>query len=952
MNHSASSRLISLLFLLSLTWPGQAAPAPPRLGAPFAAPDGVTWLGEAPRAYAPGRITLVEFWATWSPASRLLLAQQDSLLRARPELPLQIFAISHEERPTLAAFLTGANWQALHVGSDVTRTYWQATFGAVSAPKDGRRCELPFAFIVGETEAGPGRLLWMGPLIEIYDENPRAAFDAALAAALDGSFDLSAAQEAIRQEERSVALLDEIAPATDAADHSRLAALLDELAGLRIHYMFRRTLTMNLNSLAWELAAEGTPPPEAILAASKALALGKQHGGGEESYFVDTEARIARQAGNLEEAVALQRRAIALASTSKIAAELYPALNEYLAEAGLPAEEAPAAEPSASIAWSGDLNAAGERVRGADALYVRPNPPAEAELAAGWDAEIAKLRQRFFGRTTLATPDTLTDAALASRPLLLYGTPGSNPVLARFLGAHDIAIDATGVRFGEVFIQSENPVLIAALPNPLNPALPVKLHTAFRERDALGSNRFFHGPSAIMIGHWEGEKPVVLAALDFAGDTVDAWGRRPLALGPPSLSAGEAQEDLDQLHSLLEEHYAGFADIEWTLSHQGSSWAERTADFRGRLGQRERWHWTDLFATLTDYLAPVQDAHLFMQGSTLSGGSCVERKQSFIHQWRPFFTGIRLRETSSGLRIVEAPPGFVAERLANAPWPAPLLSPHEAADGEPRLFRTLPAPSGEAEYLLGCLATEPADSLWLHLAADGPRLLARRGRLAGATRSREPWSAARNAESGWATLTLRTMSPGALADFPASADSLRTAAGLLLDLRGNGGGSDTPGMHWMQRLSKQPFDWVGRVVPWPEGREPSTRLIAIPGERLAAIAGEQLPQASEPYTRPAQVLIDKGVASSGETMVLLAGQLPGAILFGENTAGCSAYGNVDAVGPLAHSRIRLHCGRSRFVQDWVRPTREGVGFFPDYWMDTADPLTLLAERRDLRRPAP
>jgi hypothetical protein len=347
----------------------------------------------------------------------------------------------------------------------------------------------------------------------------------------------------------------------------------------------------------------------------------------------------------------------------------------------------------------------------------------------------------------------------------------------------------------------------------------------------------------------------------------------------------------------------------------------------------------------------VQDAHFFIQGSRLAEGRYEERKQSLVRQWRPFFTGIRLRETAAGLRVVEAPPGCAVKAGDALIAPPVLESPHAVADGEARLFPTLPATTGEREYLLGCLSTAAGDSLQLSLAPDGARLPAHRGRWQ-SPRSREPWSLARDAASGWATVSLRTMSPGSLAGFPESADSLRGAAGLVLDLRGNGGGADTPGMLWVQRLTAQPFDFVAHVFTWPEGNDAASSTSSYPGSRVALIAGEKVPQAPAPFARPVQVLMDKGVASSGETMVLLAGQLAGAVLLGENTAGCSAYGNVQELGPLAHSRIRLHCGRSRFVQDWVRPTAEGVGFFPDYWLDTEDPLALLAARRDLLKPAP
>jgi len=939
----------------------------PWLGEPFPPPAGITWLGAAPAAPgAGGRITLVEFWASWSPASRLLLAEQDRLLRAQPELPLEILAISHEEPAALEVFLTEAGWQALKVGSDASRDYWRATFGAVNESADGRGGVLPFAFIVGETASGPGRLLWMGPLVETGDADPRAAFASALAAIRAGDYDLAAAQAVAHEELRSLALVNELEAATAAGDFPRASALLDTLAGLRLHPALRGSLADRMNGLAWRLVGEGRPAPAALALAEQALALGAQHGGDKDGGFVDTQARAAHLQGDLKLAIALQRRAIALAPTSSIAAELLPALNEYLAAAGLPAEAGAAAGPVASATWSGSLNAAGERLRGPEALHVRPLPPADAELARRWDEEVAALRGRFFGETTLATPDTLTDDQLSGRPLLLYGTPAANPVLARVLAAQGIVLQPDGVRFGEVFLAAENPVLIAALPHPLTPALPVKIHTAFREEDAQGVNRFFHGPSAVMVGHWEAGKPVVLAALDFAPGDPDAKGRRPLALGPAFLTAAQGQADLAQLHELLIESYAGYADIEWALSRQGSSWAAHTDAALSRLGERERWSSADYFAAVVDYLAPVQDSHFYIQGSSLADGRYVERKESCVRQWWPFFTGIRLRGMPAGLRVVEAPPGLAIAPGAELVAPPLISSPHAAVAGEPRLFPTLPGPAGEREYLLGCLSTQAEDSLSLPVALKSTRrardgrpapsqtldVAAHRGRLGRSPRSREPWAVAREADSGWASVSLRTMSQGSLAGFPESADSLRAAAGLLLDLRGNGGGSDTPGMQWVQRLSGQPFDWVGHVAAVTGSADQACATSSHPGSRLPLIAGESVPQAPAPFTRPVQVLMDKGVASSGETMVLLAGQLAGAVLLGENTAGCSAYGNVQELGPLAHSRIRLHCGRSRFVQDWVRPMVEGVGFFPDYWLDTEDPLALLATRRNLERPAP
>jgi len=78
------------------------------------------------------------------------------------------------------------------------------------------------------------------------------------------------------------------------------------------------------------------------------------------------------------------------------------------------------------------------------------------------------------------------------------------------------------------------------------------------------------------------------------------------------------------------------------------------------------------------------------------------------------------------------------------------------------------------------------------------------------------------------------------------------------------------------------------------------------------------------------------VASSGETFAGLASQIPGAVLLGEKTAGFLTYGN-RAVIDLPNSRLRVVCGPTKFIPAG-RPSRERFGYFPDYWLDTEDPI--------------
>jgi hypothetical protein len=149
-------------------------------------------------------------------------------------------------------------------------------------------------------------------------------------------------------------------------------------------------------------------------------------------------------------------------------------------------------------------------------------------------------------------------------------------------------------------------------------------------------------------------------------------------------------------------------------------------------------------------------------------------------------------------------------------------------------------------------------------------------------------------------------------------------------------------MEWCQRFSGQSYLWHAGVAIWPNRPNLLGRWVSRVGEPRSKIAGERVPKPDEPYNGELIVLTDKKVASSGETFRLLAAQIEGAVTVGENTAGCVSYGNVRRQDPLPNSRIRFSFGWTKFVVDWVEPCREGVGLFPDYWLDTEDPMEAIA----------
>jgi hypothetical protein len=87
------------------------------------------------------------------------------------------------------------------------------------------------------------------------------------------------------------------------------------------------------------------------------------------------------------------------------------------------------------------------------------------------------------------------------------------------------------------------------------------------------------------------------------------------------------------------------------------------------------------------------------------------------------------------------------------------------------------------------------------------------------------------------------------------------------------------------------------------------------------------------------VLIDNDSASASELFSEMTKQLPGTILIGENTVGGCLYGSTGSqhACDLRHSGLTAEFGNMRFTP-FIRPFREGIGLFPDYWLDSSDPI--------------
>ncbi|MFM8282914.1 MAG: TlpA disulfide reductase family protein, partial [Planctomycetaceae bacterium] len=132
--------------------------------------------------FAPGKIYVIEFWATWCPPCRTSMPHLSKLQDEFGEKGVTIISVSDEDLDTVTAFLETDAEEGKTYG-DVTKNYLLTTDPDGSVSRDymeaAGQSGIPTAFIVGKT----GEIEWIGHPMQM---------DGPLAAIVSGEFDREA----------------------------------------------------------------------------------------------------------------------------------------------------------------------------------------------------------------------------------------------------------------------------------------------------------------------------------------------------------------------------------------------------------------------------------------------------------------------------------------------------------------------------------------------------------------------------------------------------------------------------------------------------------------------------------------------------------------------------------------------------------------------------------------
>jgi thiol-disulfide isomerase/thioredoxin len=340
-----------------------------------------TWVkGEPVTAFSSEKVHVVEFWATWCGPC---LASMPHIAGLQVEYgdKVTFIGVSDEDEATVSGFM-----KETARGSDKT---WADTLTYTIALDDNRKTNaaymqaagqngIPCAFIVGRN----GKVEWIGHPMEI---------DEPLKQIVDGNWDSEKARVDFLTAREMEKAMEEAGPqimaAIQSGDFKAAVGHVDELIAkypneerltmTKLSLLLRGGLNeeasqaaapilqanndnaMQLNQLVWMLVTSNDKPGIDLELAHKYATRAVELTQEKDGSILDTLGRVTFKKGLIDEAIAIQQKAIAVTPDPQMQEQLQGALKEYEAAKGAssaPATDsaAPAGEQPAADAAAGE----------------------------------------------------------------------------------------------------------------------------------------------------------------------------------------------------------------------------------------------------------------------------------------------------------------------------------------------------------------------------------------------------------------------------------------------------------------------------------------------------------------------------------------------------------------------------------------------------------------------
>ncbi|MGA0172800.1 MAG: redoxin family protein [Phycisphaerales bacterium] len=304
------------------------------------------WVrGEKMDGFADGKVTVVEFWATWCGPCKASMPHLTELQKQSADRGVTIIGLSDEDLEKVSTFLGTDEWKEKAQYTLVTdpdrsnhNNYMRAA---------GQR-GIPTAFVVDQE----GVVAWIGhpmnmdePLAKIVagDWDAKAygaqwAKEQAMSAAWNARSRPFMAASREKDFAKAVAILDEqLAEYPDDlnAKLRRTQILIIELdrAGEALPVAQEMVASssdpMMLNALSWSVLESGKAKGPVLEMAMEAAQKANELSGGKDGSIIDTLARAYWEAGDAKKAIALQEKAVEISPEGRMKESMKKTLEEY-----------------------------------------------------------------------------------------------------------------------------------------------------------------------------------------------------------------------------------------------------------------------------------------------------------------------------------------------------------------------------------------------------------------------------------------------------------------------------------------------------------------------------------------------------------------------------------------------------------------------------------------------
>ncbi len=313
------------------------------------------WLkGNKIEAFEPGKVYVLEFWATWCGPCRASIPHITELQEQYKDYDVTFIGVSDEKLKTVVGFLCKTSKEKLWndqmkytVATDPDKSVYTSYMKA--AGQGG----IPTVFIIGKDQGVEwiGHPMQMDDVLEkvVKDTWNRDEFKVTFAAKRKAADARAARESKIREAyqagdfEAVVRLLDEIieiSPDQSDIKFRKFAILLKELDKPQQAYAIGAELAEQnwdnafmLNRLAWFIADEGGIKTRDLKLALKAAERANELTEGKDAAILDTVARVYYESGDFASAIKWQKKAVKHAEDSPFEEQIKETLEKYEAEA-------------------------------------------------------------------------------------------------------------------------------------------------------------------------------------------------------------------------------------------------------------------------------------------------------------------------------------------------------------------------------------------------------------------------------------------------------------------------------------------------------------------------------------------------------------------------------------------------------------------------------------------